>query len=623
MDREKGDELVKLKGRYQDDSDVEITGSEHESADDKEVVSRETWGGQFECVLSLIGYTVGLGNIWRFPYFCYRNGGGIAILPFLLFLVVCGGPLYYMELCLGQFSGKSPISVWTMCPIFKGIGLTMVLCSLCYIWYFGSAFAWVFYFLIQSFYPTLPWSTCGNEWNTPLCIDSSTNMSLVTVSNLTRNGTVQLLTSGTEYWLNNVLRLSSGIDDLGSVHLHLVGCLFLGWFLVFLCLAKGVKTLGKVVYVTAILPYFLLTVLLIRSVLLEGAWSGLRLYFIPDFSKLGSGQLWLEAAVQCFYSLGPAWGGAITMASFNKFNHNALRDTLIVCFADGFTAIYGGIIVFSVLGFLSHETGTPIEKLPLSGAGLAFIAYPEALSRLPGAHVWSVLFFVTLALVGIDTQFGTFETASNAVIDLNYDKLHKYRVWISAAVVSLLFLTGIPIATSGGYYIFMLADWYVATFNIVFTAFLEVIVMALIYGANRFSSDIEMMTGRRPSLFVRISWCIIIPTFLLGILAAAIYTYSDPIVGTYSYPAYAVIFGTVVFGFGPLFAMLCMAVYQIVKTSGSFIQRIKILTRPGPEWVPNDAKQKRIYTANPYKYQKRFTQRILVDMLGINQNDSL
>ncbi|XP_060606903.1 sodium-dependent proline transporter-like [Ruditapes philippinarum] len=571
MDEEKMEELVKLDIKVENDIDNDESSTDKDTLDesgDADWNERETWGGRFEFLLSLVGFTVGLGNLWRFPYFCYRNGGGIAIIPFFLFLLICGGPLYYIEVCLGQFSGKSPITVWNICPLFKGIGLVMVTTSLIYVWYFGTAFGWVFYFLFMSFYPTLPWSTCDNAWNTENCIDSTTNIT-AKLQNVSLG--TQLKSSGTEFWERNVLGLSSGIAELGSIQLHLVGCTFLGWLLVFLCLAKGVKSLGKVVYVTATLPYVLLLILLVRGVTLDGAWIGLQLYVIPDFSKLANGKMWIESAIQCFYSLGPAWGGLITMASFNKFNHNALRDTVIACCADAFTAFLGGIVVFSVLGFLSKETGTSLDKLPFSGAGLAFIAYPEALSRLPAPNLWSVLFFTTLVLVGIDTQFGIFETGANALIDLNYKKFSKYRLWISASLASGLFLLGLPFTTTGGYYIFMLIDWYVAMFGIVFTALLECVVVAWIYGADRFSDDIEMMTGSRPSQILRLIWCFCIPTFIGGILLTTLSTYSNSTIG-YDYPVYAIVIGNII-AFGPCSLIFIIAIVQLIKAKGTFYQR--------------------------------------------------
>ena len=88
---------------------------------------RGQWGGRFEFLLAIIGYTVGVGSIWRFPIICAKNGGGAFLIPFVFFLVTCGGPLYYLEVCLGQFSGKSAVLAFELCPLFKG--KTLHLCS--------------------------------------------------------------------------------------------------------------------------------------------------------------------------------------------------------------------------------------------------------------------------------------------------------------------------------------------------------------------------------------------------------------------------------------------------------------------------------------------------------------
>ncbi|WAR07900.1 SC6A3-like protein [Mya arenaria] len=584
---------------------------------------REKWSGRFEFLLSVVGYTVGLGNIWRFPYFVKRNGGGVALIPFLLFLVTCGGPLYYIEVCLGQFSGKSPFNVWDICPLFRGIGFVMVGLSLLVIWYFGSCFAWIIYFLIHSFHSSLAWASCGQPWNTELCIDVSTNFTekkLQLSSNM--SDTFNFTTSATEFWENNVLARSRGIDDLGSVQLHLLGCQALGWLIVFLCICKGVKSLGKVVYVTATLPYVLLTVLLIRGVTLDGAVDGIKHYIYPDFSKLLKGQLWIEAAVQCFYSLGPAWGGVITMASFNKFSHNAFRDTMIVCFADGFTGFFSGLVVFSVLGFFAKETDVSIDDLPFSGASLAFIAYPEALSRLPLPNLWAVLFFITLILVGVDSTFGTFEMVINTIVDYDFRRLHRYRIHITSLLTVLMIVGSIPLCTSGGYYIFMLTDWYIATFNIVFVALLETIIISWIYGANRFSQDIEMMTGNRPSLLVRIFWSLIIPMFISTILISSAINFDAPSFGKggYQYPDYAVVLGNVL-AFAPLISIFAVAAVLVaIKGTGTITRRIGQLTRPSKEWHPNDGKAGLIFRSKSYTYRKTLQDRIIYDVLGLRSN---
>lgn len=88
------------------------------------------WNRQREFVLSVIGYSISIGNLWRFPYLTLRNEGGIFIIPYVIFLVICGVPLFYLEVAVGQYSGKSVLSMWQLCPLFKGESTLSKLISL-------------------------------------------------------------------------------------------------------------------------------------------------------------------------------------------------------------------------------------------------------------------------------------------------------------------------------------------------------------------------------------------------------------------------------------------------------------------------------------------------------------
>uniref|UniRef100_A0A8C0BV78 Transporter n=1 Tax=Buteo japonicus TaxID=224669 RepID=A0A8C0BV78_9AVES len=79
------------------------------------------WSKKMDFLLSVIGFAVDLGNVWRFPYICYQNGGGAFLIPYTLMAVFGGVPLFYMELALGQFHRTGAIPIWKrICPIFKG-----------------------------------------------------------------------------------------------------------------------------------------------------------------------------------------------------------------------------------------------------------------------------------------------------------------------------------------------------------------------------------------------------------------------------------------------------------------------------------------------------------------------
>ncbi|KAJ8297706.1 hypothetical protein KUTeg_024237 [Tegillarca granosa] len=331
----------------------------------------------------------GLGNIWRFPYLCYRSGGGAFLIPYVIFLVLCGMPLFFLETTYGQFASLSPITVWRMSPLFKGVGYGMVIISGIVCVYYNIIITWTIYYLYMCFRAVLPWSTCDNDWNTETCYlrnksnetsmysnitngnSSVWNETLTLVGQVIVNGTnstqEKKTTASEEFWQRHVLQITKGIEDIGIIRWELLICLAIAWILVFLCLCKGVKSSGRVVYVTATFPYLVLVILLVRGVTLPGAAEGIKFYLIPQWDKLATFKVWGDAAVQIFYSVGMAWGGLITMASYNKFHNNVYRDAMIVPLINCGTSVFAGLVIFSVLGFMAHETGTKIEDVVTQG----------------------------------------------------------------------------------------------------------------------------------------------------------------------------------------------------------------------------------------------------------------
>ncbi|XP_048253213.1 sodium- and chloride-dependent betaine transporter-like [Haliotis rufescens] len=336
-------------------------------------------------------------------------------------MIVVAVPLFFLEVALGQFSRKGPIGVWAMCPPMKGIGYGILILSCVIIPYYSMVFAWALYYLYSSFSIDLPWATCGNSWNTPLCVAAgesrrTTNssaeiamLSLNTTETMDSNQSETFTnafghTSTEEFWQYKVLVISSGIEDMGSLQPHLVICWFLTCLSMFLCVMKGVKSLGKVVYVTATMPYVLLTVLLVRSCMMPGAVDGILFYLTPDFMRLQTTQVWLEAILQVFFSSGPAWGSLIVIASHNSPHNNIVRDALLVTLLGELTSVYAGFIVFATVGFLAHNLELPVADVITSGPGIGFVVYPEAVSLLPVPQLWSVLFFLVVLMMGFDTM---------------------------------------------------------------------------------------------------------------------------------------------------------------------------------------------------------------------------
>ncbi|KAJ8311867.1 hypothetical protein KUTeg_010581 [Tegillarca granosa] len=397
---------------------IEIdTSSETVDSSESSRYGRETWARKTEYLLSMIGYCVGLGNIWRFPYICLRNGGGAFLIPYLFFLITCGIPLYFLEVSVSQFLGKGVVYFSEVAPIFRGLGFGMAIASVFFAFYYNIITNWILYYIVNSFFNPLPWSTCENSWNSKYCVDerhkTSSNMTVNTTLDRGIQPALTIITSNTsddpigsnthlimsveEFWKRQVLQMSSGLHDIGYFPWHLPVCYLVAWIIIFLCLMKGV------VYITATLPYLLLTVLIIRGLTLPGGIDGIAYYYKPKFERLIDKQVWLEAVLQVFYSLGPCWGGLITMSSYTKFTNNCLRDAVILSLVSEGTSLYGGMAVFVILGFMASNLNLPIDQVVQSvdagyvfckqktkmfkdkiwksdlGPGLGFIAYPEAL----------------------------------------------------------------------------------------------------------------------------------------------------------------------------------------------------------------------------------------------------
>ncbi|XP_074653462.1 sodium- and chloride-dependent glycine transporter 1-like [Tubulanus polymorphus] len=576
----------------------------NDASDEKQTEhKKEKWGSDVEFFLSCVGYGVGLGNIWRFPYLCLRNGGGAFVIAYFTFMIISGIPLYLLELCVGQYSGKSPIAAFeALCPISAGLGWAMLIPSAFCLVYLNSIMNWILYYFGMTFVSWDPvWGRCDNAWNTPNCVvtgqqsvnhtnqtalmnETTTNYSPSNISFVSSNeSSLKAMSSGEEFWQYNVLELTDGIGNFGGFRWELIVCHLAAWFIVYVCLCRGVKSSGKVIYVTATAPYVCLVALLIRGVTLPGAVDGIMYYIVPDWSKLLSVKIWAEACLQIYYSIGPGWGGLITMASYNRFNNNIYRDAIVIPVLTCFTSFFAGFVTFSIIGHLAHQAGVTVSEALTSGPGLAFIVFPMAISKIPGAPIWSGLFFLMLLTVGLDTQFVMMETLVTALMD-KYTILRKRKSLFILFIVVVCVLVGLLFCCRGGMYWFQLLDWYAGMFTLLIVSTLECVVVSYIYGMNRMYDDIEAMIGYRPSCFMKALWCSITPIITTVMLVYVIVQQVPAYYGDYFYPDWAVGIGWFIATIStvPILLFFCKELYN---NTGSLIERFKNGLKPTEAWA--------------------------------------
>ncbi|XP_037820028.1 sodium- and chloride-dependent GABA transporter ine isoform X2 [Lucilia sericata] len=569
--------VAKILPGVDDDDDDSLMDMSDETSNLKP--RNQHWGNKMQFVLACIGYSVGLGNVWRFPYMCYKSGGGVFLVPYCIILIICSIPLLFMELSIGQYTGRGPIgALGQLCPLFKGAGLASVVVSFLMSTYYSVIIGYSIYYFFTAFKTDQPWIDCNNRWNTPDCWVPQRLSDNTTAPASSR-------TPSEEFFQNKVLQISPGIEYPGEMRWELFACLICAWLMVYFATWKSIKSSAKVRYFTATFPFILIIILMGRAVTLEGADDGLRYFFRPNWSELKNANVWINAASQNFNSLGITFGSMISFASYNKYNNNILRDTVAVSVVNILTSLLVGVFAFATLGNLALEQNTNVKDVISDGPGLIFVVYPQAMAKMPYAQLWAVMFFFMLLCLGLNSQFAIVEVVVTSIQDgfPNWIKKHLgYHEIVVLIVCVISFLFGLPNLIQGGIYFFQLMDHYAASVTIMFLAFCQMIAIAWFYGTGRLSKNVKQMTGKAPSLYLKSCWILCGPCLLFAIWILSLINYKEPTYhnGNYTYPDWA-------YGIGWMFAsfsLVCIPYYAIInlwKAQGSSLaERFQIALRP-------------------------------------------
>ncbi|KFD54297.1 hypothetical protein M513_04839 [Trichuris suis] len=536
--------------------------------------ARLKWANKIEFLLALIGFSVDLGNVWRFPYICYRNGGGAFLVPYFVMFIFCGLPLFYMELALGQYHRCGCLTLWKfLLPILKGVGYATCLIDVYMGCFYNTVISWALFYLGNSFQSPVPWQTCNNSWNTAQCLTDDDGDNVLSENATRLNGTINGTSAAEEFFLRNVLELhkSGGIEDMGQIKWQLLLCLFFIYLIVYFAIWKGPRSAGKAVWFTAIAPYIALISLLAHGITLPGAISGIIYFLTPQWEKLLQIEVWIDAAAQIFFSLGPGFGVLIALSSYNDKYNNFYRDAFLVGWINCLTSILSGLVIFSTLGYMAYTLG--------KGPGLVFIIYPRAISTMRGAPIWSVLFFIMLLSLGIDSTFAGLEAIFTGFCDEYPKLLERHRQVFTGIFMIGMFIVSLPTITYGGNYLIEYLDHYAVSYSVLIVVMLEAVVVTYVYGIQRFCADVKLMLGAKPNIFLRICWLVTCPAIVAIILICATLEMKPLSMPNYVYPKWSQSLGW----FIRLSSVICIPMYAVialVSTTGTFKERWRKMTTP-------------------------------------------
>uniref|UniRef100_A0A1I8PI57 Transporter n=1 Tax=Stomoxys calcitrans TaxID=35570 RepID=A0A1I8PI57_STOCA len=562
-------------------------------AEDPNAPKRDNWGNDLEFLMSCIALSVGLGNVWRFPFIALQNGGGAFLIPYLITLVLVGKPIYYLEMIMGQFSSRGSVKVYDYAPIMRGIGFGQFIAVFLIGTFYSSLMALTLRYLIDSFYAILPWSYCREEWG-DMCIDS--NYKAQSENQKLDEGIGLKKTSAEFYFVNIILREKDNIDDgIGVPNWTLVLTLAFSWLSIAAVVFKGIKSSGKASYFLAIFPYVVMLILLIRSLTLPGAFDGVLFFLKPQWDKLLDAKVWYAAVTQVFFSLSICYGSIVMYASYNRFQHNIRRDCNIVATLDTLTSLLSGIIIFGILGNLAYESNTnDIQSVVKEGPGLAFISYPDAIAKFNAVpQVFSVLFFLMLFILGVGTNAGVFSTVITVICD-RFTTAKRWMVVLVTAVVCYCF--GLMYVTPGGQFMLSYIDFYGVTFVAIVLAIFELISAAWIYGVKNICRDIKFMLNVNTSIYYRICWSIITPIFVTAILIYMLVEYEPLQYNGVPYPDELYVIGWCIsaVGIGQLLIWGFYA-WHNGPSELSFSERFRHAFKPLPDWGPRELKNLKRY----------------------------
>ncbi|MGR5048376.1 sodium-dependent transporter [Photobacterium damselae] len=402
-------------------------------------MSREQWGSRAGFILAAVGSAIGLGNIWRFPYMAYENGGGAFFIPYLFAMLTAGIPFMIMEFTLGhKLRSAAPRAFAKLGGKYEWLGWFQVFIAAVIAVYYVAVIGWAISYLGFSF---------KQSWG------SDTNA----------------------FFFSEYLKLGEhSPSQLGGFQLHIAIPMMIAWAITFAAIYSGVKGgIERASKIMMPLLFIMVLGLITRVVFLPGALDGLNYLFQPDFSKILDAKVWSAAYGQIFFTLSVGFAIMIAYSSYlpskSDINNNAFMTVLINC---GFS-ITAGVLIFAVLGYMAQEQAKPLTEVVSAGVGLAFVTIPAAINLLPAPYILGPLFFLALVVAGLSSHISIIEAVTSAVID----KLNWSRKKAAIVVCGIGFIVSMAFATNGGLLLLDLVDYFINNVALLSSCLLELLIV--------------------------------------------------------------------------------------------------------------------------------------------------
>lgn len=328
------------------------------------VAAHEQWSSRFGFLMAAIGFAVGLGNIWRFPYVVGENGGGAFILIYLFCVFCIGAPILIGEIMIGRRGHMSPMVAMKVVAVSEGrsehwrwAGAINLFTAYAVAVVYCVVIGWVLHYLFISL--TSGFSDVDGE--------------------------------------ASAARFTALMADVPDMLFWTVVGLACTGLIIFSGVQKGIERAVRVLMPTL----FVLLVGLAGYNLFAGGFGAAAEYlFSADFSKVGPGTL-LAAIGQAFFSVGVAMAGMMTFGAYLPKEISIPKSVLIIVTADTLVALVAGLVIFPAVFKFGLD--------PAGGAGLVFQTLPVAFAQMPGGQIIAVLFFVLLTVGGVTSMVGLVE----------------------------------------------------------------------------------------------------------------------------------------------------------------------------------------------------------------------